>query len=150
MKNEEQKRVFRRIGERIQYIRKVDEVTIEELSRRTNLSIEQIQKWEMGESEKFPVTDICLIAKSLGVGIEYLFSFELEDSIETYFLAYKLSLLPEGVQEKLLEVLDHYMSKELHTVDFWNELVSMMADGNSELLEKFKARIEELADEYES
>lgn len=150
MTNEQTKKIFKRIGERIQHICKMDDITIEELSERTEIPLIRLRKWEIGDSMKCPATDMYLIAKALEVDMEYLFFSEMEKSVENFFLAYKLSTLPEHIQKQLLERFDKASSAKEYSAEFWNDIISMMADGNGELLQKFKKRLLELADEMES
>ena len=42
-------RKFKRFGERIQYIREVENITLDELSKQSGLSIGQLRKWESGK-----------------------------------------------------------------------------------------------------
>ena len=91
MTNEQTKKIFKRIGERIQHICKMDDITIEELSERTEIPLARLRKWEIGDSMKCPATDMYLIAKALEVDMEYLFFSDMEKSVENFFLAYKLS-----------------------------------------------------------
>ena len=91
--------IFKRFGERIQYIRKVEHITLDELSKQSGLSVGQLRKWESGNSLECPATDMYYIAKALNVDMEYLYYSEIEASIERFYLAYKLSVLPEHIQE---------------------------------------------------
>ena len=42
-------KIFKRFGERIQYIREVENITLDELSKQSGLSIGQLRKWESGK-----------------------------------------------------------------------------------------------------
>lgn len=147
MTNEQTKKIFKRIGERVQFVCKKENITIEELSKQTEIPISRLQKWQNGDSMKCPATDMYLIAKALDVDMEYLFFTEIEDSLENYFLAYHLSTLPEHIQEPLLEKFTEYSAKKKYSVEFWNDMISIMADGDHELLQTLKNRIYDLLDE---
>lgn len=147
MTNEQTRKIFKRIGERIQHICKMDDITLDNLSKQTEIPITRLQKWMIGESMKCPATDMYLIAKVLEVDMEYLFFSEMEESVENFFLAYKLSTLPEHIQEQLLERFDKASAENEYSAEFWNDIISIMADGNGELLQKFKKSLLELADE---
>lgn len=149
LKNEENLNLFKRIGERIQFVRKIDEITLEELSSRTKIPISRLQKWENGNGQKTPATDIYLIAQALEVDIEYLFFSEIEESVDTFFLAYKFSKLPTPLQDKLLEKLEQYSQKKTNSLDFWNDLITLIADGDLELLQLLKDIILDLLNEFE-
>ena len=42
-------KIFKRFGERIQYVRKTERITLDELSKQSGLSIGQLRKWESGK-----------------------------------------------------------------------------------------------------
>ena len=42
-------KIFKRFGERIQYIREVENITLDELSKQSGLSIGQLREWESGK-----------------------------------------------------------------------------------------------------
>ena len=147
MTNEQTRIIFKRIGERIQHICKIYNVTIEELSKRNEIPITRLQKWEIGDSMKCPATDMYLIAKALEIDMEYLFFSEIENSIENFFLAYKLSTLPEHIQKQLLERLDKVSLEKEYSAEFWNDIISIIADGNTELLHLLKSQLLNMIDE---
>ncbi len=146
MTNEQTRKIFKRIGERIQHICKIYNVTTEELSKRTEIPITRLQKWEIGDSMKCPATDMYLIAKALEIDMEYLFYSEIEDSVENFFLAYKLSTLPEHIQKQLREKFDTLSTKKEYSTEFWNDIISIMADGNTELLHLLKSQLLNMID----
>ena len=41
--------IFKRFGERIQYVRKTEHITLDELNKQSGLSIGQLRKWESGK-----------------------------------------------------------------------------------------------------
>lgn len=141
MKREQTQKIFVRIGERIQHICKICNVTTEELSKRTEIPITRLQKWEIGDSMKCPATDMYLIAKALEIDMEYLFFSEIEDSVENFFLAYKLSTLPEYIQKQLREKFNVLSIKKEYSTEFWNDIISIIADDNTELLHLLKSQL---------
>lgn len=74
--------IFKRFGERIQYIRKVEHITLDELSKQSGLSVWQLRKRESGNSLDCPAMDMYFIAKALNVDMDYLYYSEIEASIE--------------------------------------------------------------------
>ena len=46
---EQTSEMFKRFGERIQYIREVEHITLDELSKQSGLRIGQLRKWESGK-----------------------------------------------------------------------------------------------------
>lgn len=146
MTNEQTKKIFKRIGERIQHICKMDDITIEELSKRTEIPLARLQKWEIGDSMKCPATDMYLIAKALEIDMEYLFFSEIEDSVENFFLAYKLSTLPEHIQKQLHEKFSALSTKKEYSAEFWDDIICIMSDGNNELLHLLKSKLLDVID----
>lgn len=128
--------IFKRFGERIQYVRKTEHITLDELSKQSGLSIGQLRKWESGNSLDCPATDMYFIAKALNVDMEYLYYSEIEASIERFYLAYKLSVLPEHIQEALMKKLDEYQNQNNLSIEFWDEIIAIVADDDSELAEE--------------
>lgn len=141
MTNVQIEKLFKRIGERIQHICKIYNVTTEELSKRTEIPITRLQKWEIGDSMKCPATDMYLIAKALEIDMEYLFFSEIEDSVENFFLAYKLSTLPGHIQKQLREKFNVLSIKKEYSTEFWNDIISIIADDNTELLHLLKSQL---------
>ena len=56
--------ILKRFGERIQYIREVENITLDELSKQSGLSIGQLRKLESGNSLDCPATDMYYTAKA--------------------------------------------------------------------------------------
>ena len=61
---EQTSEMFKRFGERIQYIREVENISLDELSKQSGLSIGQLRKWESGNSLDCPASNMCYIAKA--------------------------------------------------------------------------------------
>ena len=57
-------KIFKRFGERIQYVRKTERITLDELSKQSGLSIGRLRKWESGNSLDCPASNMCYIAKA--------------------------------------------------------------------------------------
>lgn len=147
---EQTSEMFKRFGERIQYIREVEHISLTELSKQSGLSIGQIRKWESGDSLACPATDMYYIAKALNVDMEYLYYSEIEDSIARFYLAYKLSVLPERIQEALMKKLDEYQNHNNLSIEFWDEIIAIVADDDSELSEELSKLIRKKDDKNES
>lgn len=130
--------IFKRFGERIQYIREVEHITLTELSKQSGLNIGQLRKWESGNSLDCPATDMYFIAKALNVDMDYLYYSEMEDSIERFYLAYKLSVLPEHIQEALMKKLDEYSTQKSLSIEFWDEIIAIVTDDDIELSEELQ------------
>lgn len=143
-------KIFKQFGERIQYIREVEHITLDELSKQSGLSIGQLRKWESGNSLDYPATDMYFIAKALNVDMEYLYYSEIETSIERLYLAYKLSVLPEHIQEALMKKLDEYQNHNNLSIEFWDEIIAIVADDDSELSEELSKLIRKKDDKNES
>ncbi|MEI3299694.1 MAG: helix-turn-helix transcriptional regulator [Eubacterium sp.] len=141
--------IFKRFGERIQYVRKTEHITLDELSKQSGLSIGQLRKWESGNSLDCPATDMYLIAKALNVDMEYLYYSEIEASIERFYLAYKLSVLPEHIQEALMKKLDEYQNQNNLSIEFWDEIIAIVADDDSELSKELQKLIRQRYDKNE-
>lgn len=141
--------IFKRFGERIQYVRKIEHITLDELSKQSGLSIGQLRKWESGNSLDCPATDMYFIAKALNVDMEYLYYSEIEASIERFYLAYKLSVLPEHIQEALMKKLDEYQNQNNLSIEFWDEIIAIVADDDSELSEELQKLIRQRYDKNE-
>lgn len=141
--------IFKRFGERIQYVRKIEHITLDELSKQSGLSIGQLRKWESGNSLDCPATDMYFIAKALNVDMEYLYYSEIEASIERFYLAYKLSVLPEHIQESLMKKLDEYQNQNNLSIEFWDEIITIVADDDSELSEELQKLIRQRYDKNE-
>lgn len=146
---EQTSEIFKRFGERIQYIREVEHITLDELSKQSGLSIGQLRKWESGNSLDCPATDMYYIAKALNVDMEYLYYSEIEASIERFYLAYKLSVLPEHIQEALMKKLDEYQNQNNLSIEFWDEIIAIVADDDSELSEELQKLIRQRYDKSE-
>lgn len=142
-------KIFKRFGERIQYIREVENNTLDELSKQSGLSIGQLRKWESGNSLDCPATDMYYIAKALNVDMEYLYYSEIEASIERFYLAYKLSVLPEHIQEALMKKLDEYQNQNNLSIEFWDEIIAIVADDDSELSKELQKLIRQRYDKNE-
>ena len=130
--------IFKRFGERIQYVRKTEHITLDELSKQSGLSIGQLRKWESGNSLDCPATDMYFIAKALNVDMDYLYYSEIEDSIERFYLAYKLSVLPEHIQEALMKKLDEYSTPKSLSIEFLDEIIAIVTDDDIELSEELQ------------
>lgn len=141
--------IFKRFGERIQYIREVEHITLDELCKQSGLSIGQLRKWESGNSLDCPATDMYYIAKALNVDMEYLYYSEIEVSIERFYLAYKLSVLPEHIQEALMKKLDEYSTQKSLSIEFWDEIIAIVADDDSELSKELQKLIRQRYDKNE-
>ena len=146
---EQTSEIFKRFGERIQYIREVEHITLDELCKQSGLSIGQLRKWESGNSLDCPATDMYYIAKALNVDMEYLYYSEIEASIERFYLAYKLSVLPEHIQEALMKKLDEYQNQNNLSIEFWDEIIAIVADDDSELSEELQKLIRQRYDKNE-
>ena len=146
---EQTSEIFKRFGERIQYIREVEHITLDELCKQSGLSIGQLRKWESGNSLDCPATDMYYIAKALNVDMEYLYYSEIEASIERFYLAYKLSVLPEQIQEALMKKLDEYSTQKSLSIEFWDEIIAIVADGDIELSEELQKLIRKRHDKSE-
>lgn len=146
---EQTSEIFKRFGERIQYVRKTEHITLDELSKQSGLSIGQLRKWESGNSLDCPATDMYFIAKALNVDMEYLYYSEIEASIERFYLAYKLSVLPEHIQESLMKKLDEYQNQNNLSIEFWDEIIAIVADDGSELSEELSKLIRKRDDKNE-
>ena len=142
-------KIFKRFGERIQYIREVEHITLDELSKQSGLSIGQLRKWESGNSLDCPATDMYYSAKALTVDMEYLYYSEIEASIERFYLAYKLSVLPEHIQEALMKKLDEYQNQNNLSIEFWDEIIAIVADGDMGLSEGLRKLIRKRHDNNE-
>lgn len=142
-------KIFKRFGERIQYIREVEHITLDELSKQSGLSIGQLRKWESGNSLDCPATDMYYIAKALNVDMEYLYYSEIEASIERFYLAYKLSVLPELIQEALMKKLDEYQNQNNLSIEFWDEIIAIVADDDCGISEELQKLIRQRYDKNE-
>lgn len=141
--------MFKRFGERIQYIRKVEHITLDELSKQSGLSVGQLRKWESGNSLECPATDMYYIAKALNVDMEYLYYSEIEASIERFYLAYKLSVLPEHIQGAPMKKLDEYQNQNNLSIEFWDEIIAIVADDDSGISEELQKLIQQRYDKNE-
>lgn len=141
--------IFKRFGERIQYIRKVEHITLDELSKQSGLSVGQLRKWESGNSLECPATDMYYIAKALNVDMEYLYYSEIEASIERFYLAYKLSVLPEHIQGAPMKKLDEYQNQNNLSIEFWDEIIAIVADDDSGISEELQKLIQQRYDKNE-
>ena len=101
MTDDKNAKLFKRIGERIQYVRDINHMTMEELSDQSGLSISQLKNIEQGNFKESPIADMYAIANGLHADMDYLFYLQIEDSIEQFYLAYRLSTLPESIQEEI-------------------------------------------------
>lgn len=146
---EQTSKIFKRFGERIQYIRKVEHITLDELSKQSGLSVGQLCKWESGNSLDCPATDMYFIAKALNVDMDYLYYSEIEVSIERFYLAYKLSVLPEHIQEVLMKKLDEYKNQNNLSIEFWDEIIAIVADDDSGISEELQKLIRQRYDKSE-
>ena len=142
-------KIFKRFGERIQYIREVENITLDELSKQSGLSIGQLRKWESGNSLDCPATDMYYIAKALNVDMEYLYYSEIEASIERFYFAYKLSVLPEHIQEALMKKMDEYQNQNNLSIEFWDEIIAIVADDDCGISEELQKLIRQWYDKNE-
>ena len=122
---------------------------MDELSKQSGLSIGQLRKWESGNSLDCPATDMYYIAKALNVDMEYLYYSEIEASIERFYLAYKLSVLPEHIQEALMKKLDEYQNQNNLSIEFWDEIIAIVADDDSGISEELQKLIRQRYDKNE-
>lgn len=82
--------------------------------------------------------------------MEYLYYSEIEDSIARFYLAYKLSVLPERIQEALMKKLEEYSTPKALSIEFWDEIIAIVADGDIELSEELQKLIRKRNDKNES
>ncbi len=71
LKKEEAKKFGSHLGKKIQTARKTENLSLEELSRRTGLSVRRITKWETGEGARLPAVELAMLAKALHTDLEY-------------------------------------------------------------------------------
>lgn len=149
MTNDENNKLFKRIGERIQYIRKLNHISIDTLSKRSELSVSRLKELENGNFKECLITDMNSISKGLNVEIDYLFFPKIEESIEQFYLAYKLTTLPEHIQNDLQKSLTRYSSKEMQPIEFWSGLITLLSDGDARLFKALQSKIEEILEQNE-
>ncbi len=71
LKKEETKKFGSHLGKKIQTARKAENLSVEELSRRTGLSVRRITKWETGEGARLPAVELAMLAKAMNTDLEY-------------------------------------------------------------------------------
>ncbi len=84
--------------------------------------------------------------KSLVVlhGMGYLFDSEIEDSVENQFLAYKMAILPEELQEELQKLMEKYSSGDMSKEEFWEEIILIFSKDDSEMADAIQDIVEKL------
>lgn len=71
LKKEEAKKFGTHLGNRIQTIRKAENLSIEELSEQSGLSATRIRKWENGNGARLPAVELAQLAKALKTSLDY-------------------------------------------------------------------------------
>lgn len=136
------KQIFKCIGKRIQYIQHLQDVTDEKLSSRTGIPLNRINQWHNGDYQNIPATDMPLLAKALNVDMDYLFSYDIEETIEFGYLRYLISQLPEDMQHTVSALLLYYIRKEISYQDFWDSLVDMLGKGDENYIKLLQQELE--------
>lgn len=93
------------IGERIEQLRKARGLTLAELGKKIGVAASTVQKWETGQIQNIRINKVPVIAKALGVTIEYLMGFTDDPQAR---------LIPdEAGSPELLEVVRIYKGLDL-------------------------------------
>lgn len=71
LKKEDAKKFGIHLGNRIQTIRKAENLSIEELSEQSGLSATRIRKWENGSGARLPAVELAQLAKALKTSLDY-------------------------------------------------------------------------------
>lgn len=71
LKKEDAKKFGAHLGNKIQTIRKTENLSIEELSEQSGLSVTRIRKWENGSGARLPVVELAQLAKALKTSLDY-------------------------------------------------------------------------------
>ncbi len=63
LKKEEAQKFGSHLGKKIQMARKAEDLSLEELSRRTGLSVRRITKWETGEGARLSAVELAILQR---------------------------------------------------------------------------------------
>lgn len=70
-KKEKAKKFGGHLGKKIQTARKTENLSLEELSNQTGLSVRRITKWEAGDGVRLPAVELAMLANALHTDLEY-------------------------------------------------------------------------------
>lgn len=91
MTDEEVKEYFERVGERIRFIREIWEIPPEELCEKLEIQRDELEKWELGYGGDMLPEQMLGLARELHVGLDFLYSYEVEESIPKAYLEYLIN-----------------------------------------------------------
>ena len=141
--NKDTKQIFNCIGKRIQYIQKMQDMTDEKLSSRTEIPTNRIKQWHSGEYDNILATDMPLLAKALSVDMDYLFSYKIDETNELGYLRYLISQLPADMQQTLSVLLLYYINQEIANHDFWDSVLDTLGKDNEDYIKLLKKELDE-------
>lgn len=91
MTDEEVKEYFERVGKRIRFIREIWEIPPEELCEKLEIQRDELEKWESGYGGDMLPEQMLGLARELHVGLDFLYSYEVEESIPKAYLEYLIN-----------------------------------------------------------
>lgn len=70
------------IGEKIKHLREINEMSLEDLAQKTGVNRTTIMRYEKGNTEKFPTSQVVPFATALHTTPEYLMGWEEQKASE--------------------------------------------------------------------
>lgn len=91
MTDEEVKEYFEHVGERIRFIREIWEISPEELCEKLEIQRDELEKWESGYGGDMLPEQMYRLARELHVGLDFLYSYEVDECIPKAYLEYLIN-----------------------------------------------------------
>ena len=91
MTEQEIKEYFERVGERIRFIREIWEISPEEICEKLEIRTDELERWEAGHGGDMLPEQMCRMAQELRVGLDFLYSHEIEECIPKAYLKYLIN-----------------------------------------------------------
>lgn len=91
MSDQEVKEFFERVGERIRFIREIWEISPEELCEKLEIHTDELERWETGHGGDMSPDQMYQVAQELHVGLDFLYSYEIEECIPKAYLEYLIN-----------------------------------------------------------
>ncbi len=121
------------IPQRIRYMREDANMSYEELSNKTGISIGNLKKMETPEYGKLPAVDLAMLTEVFPISVDALFSdMSFDNFKETYQHLKVFSTLSEDLQNAFLETMHEVPLCEHTDEEFVEALFRKVTDGDDE------------------
>ena len=125
------------VAQRIHYMRKEANMSYEELSQKSGVSIKHLKQFETSAFGKLPAVELAYVCDTFGVSINALFkNMSFDEFKETYHHQKQFSKLPEKMQKAFVETMCEVPLSDHTDQEFIEALFRKVTDGDEEAYQK--------------